>query len=105
MGLGKTLQILAFILTQHQKEAGSTSLLVVPTSLLFNWEHEIERFTPSLKFCIHHGPARPSNAKQFNAFDLIITTYGTLVSDVEFLKDFSFRSILDRKSTRLNSSH
>src|SRR5690606_23553050 len=47
MGLGKTIQIIAFILSQREKLGHNTNLIVVPTSLLFNWQEEIERFAPS----------------------------------------------------------
>src|SRR5690606_38021968 len=48
MGLGKTLQIIAFILSQREKHGHRTNLIVVPTSLLFNWLEEIEKFAPSM---------------------------------------------------------
>jgi SNF2 family DNA or RNA helicase len=60
MGLGKTLQIIAFILSQG-KNAGIPLIFVVPTSLLFNWQEEISRFAPSLKVLLHYGQTGKNN--------------------------------------------
>ncbi len=74
MGLGKTLQVIAAIL--HCKNTGSLTqdkvLIVVPTSLLTNWQKEIERFAPELNICIYHGQDR----KFAKNYDIIITSYG-----------------------------
>lgn len=95
MGLGKTLQVLTFL--QHQKQQNSLQhhLIVVPTSLLFNWEAEVRKFTPDLTFYTHHGINRNRIGKQqFDEFDLIITSYGTLVADIELFSDLYFSYIV-----------
>ena len=75
MGLGKTLQVICLLL--HYKNLGSLSkggaLVVVPTTLISNWEREIARFAPSLSAYAYHGTGRNS---EFNSFDIIITSYG-----------------------------
>jgi len=83
MGLGKTIQALAFI--HHIKEdTGSLKALVVcPTTLMFNWQNEIKKFTPSLTFYIHHGGQRLKENLWQENIDVIITTYGTLRSDIK----------------------
>ncbi len=54
MGLGKTLQVLTFLQKQINKKRES-NLVIVPTTLLFNWENEIQKFAPQLNHLIHHG--------------------------------------------------
>lgn len=93
MGLGKTIQVIAFILSQREKRGPQPNLIVVPTSLLFNWSEEIEKFAPSLKLWRHYGSDRNKNTKGFENHDVILTTYGMLLSDIRFLKEFKFNYI------------
>lgn len=67
-----------------------TSLIVAPTSLIFNWQNEILKFAPQLKFYIFHGKQRKINPHNFKHYDLVITTYGTLRSEVDTLSSFLF---------------
>ena len=85
MGLGKTVQALSFM--QHYKnEHGKLQAMVVcPTTLIYNWENEIKKFTPKLTYYIHHGAARSRDKEKFASHDVIITTYGTLRSDIKLL--------------------
>lgn len=86
MGLGKTLQVITLLLKMKQEDALSEkrpAIVVVPTSLLFNWENEITRFAPDLSHFIYHGPTR--NIKDVQS-DVLLTTYGILRSDVAELK-------------------
>lgn len=94
MGLGKTIQTLALL--QAQKEAGAVgpSLLVMPTSLLYNWRLEAERFTPDLKVFLYTGTFRDKNTEQFKDYDLILTSYGIVRMDVDLLKTFRFNYII-----------
>ncbi|MDA3922680.1 MAG: SNF2-related protein [Salinisphaera sp.] len=84
MGLGKTIQVIALL--AHLKEAGrldeSKALVVVPTSLLSNWRHEIERFAPSLTVQIFHGVDRRLALEEH---DVILTSYGLVRSDSKTL--------------------
>lgn len=90
MGLGKTIQIIAFILSLKEKKDNKTHLVVVPTSLLFNWNREIEKFAPSLKILNNYGTKRAKSTEEFNSYDVVLTTYGTLLSDIGKLKKFDF---------------
>jgi len=87
MGLGKTIQALSYL--QHHKDVkGRLSALVVcPTTLMFNWENEIRKFTPSLTYHIHHGGDRTRNKEMLAPYNVIITTYGTLRSDIKLLME------------------
>jgi len=92
MGLGKTIQVLAWMLRRKQAGAnkGKPSLLVVPRSLVFNWVAELKRFTPDITYVVSHGVGRENALEQVNDVDLFITTYGTLVRDIDKLKKLSF---------------
>ncbi len=94
MGLGKTLQIIALLLTQRKQANQRTALIVVPTSLLFNWESEIKTFAPSLSAHILYGKGRDLSSAEWSQFDVLITTYGVMVSDLARLKKFSFDMII-----------
>ncbi len=94
MGLGKTLQVLTFLLKQKHRYKKSKQLVVVPTSLLFNWEDEILKFTPSIKHLVHWGNNRAQSAKAFSKYDVIITSYGTMLNDIEWLSEIEFRTLV-----------
>lgn len=86
MGLGKTVQALAHLLLE--KEAGRAdrpSLVVAPTSLMFNWRREAERFAPQLKVLILQGPQRHRRFSEIANHDLILTTYPLLSRDKQHL--------------------
>lgn len=93
MGLGKTLQIIAFILSQREKHPNQTNLIVVPTSLLFNWEEEFAKFAPSIKVWKHYGANRDKSISELAKYEVILTSYGMLLSDIKFLKSFQFNYV------------
>ncbi|GAB3791910.1 hypothetical protein GCM10028819_01200 [Spirosoma humi] len=93
MGLGKTIQIIAFILLQRTKNRPNTNLIVVPTSLLFNWQAEVARFAPDLRIQTFYGANRSLKKKAFDQYEIILTSYGTLLSEIRFLKEYSFNYI------------
>lgn len=93
MGLGKTIQVISFMLSQKEKQKGLTNLIVVPTSLLFNWQREMDKFAPSLKYTCIYGANRSKNTKEFFKHDVVLTSYGTLLSDIKVFKEFAFHYI------------
>ncbi len=90
MGLGKTVQTLTFF--QHYKNSnpGARFMVVCPTTLMYNWENEIKKFTPELTHIIHHGPKRSIDPGAYVGSDIIITTYGTMRSDIKVFKEIPF---------------
>lgn len=84
MGLGKTLQMIAYSLSICQNENRSI-LAIAPISLLANWEKECHKFAPSLNVCVHHGLQRTGNYKDLLSYDLIVTSYSTVVNDIHML--------------------
>ena len=93
MGLGKTIQIIAFILLQRKKQTHNTNLVVVPTSLLFNWQNEVEKFAPSIKIFTHYSASRVRDRHEFDGYEIVLTTYGMLLSDVDLLRKYKFNYI------------
>jgi superfamily II DNA or RNA helicase len=90
MGLGKTVQALSYLQRFREEYGRLTALVVCPTTLMFNWENEIKKFTPSLTYHIHHGGDRTRDKKLFQTVDIVITTYGTLRSDIKMLLEINF---------------
>jgi len=107
MGLGKTVQTLALL--QQQKEAlkhtdhAKTSLLILPTSLLYNWQKEAEKFAPRLRILSHTGTNRLKDAFGFSHFDLIMTTYGIARSDEDLLGKFFFNYVILDESQHIKN--
>lgn len=96
MGLGKTLQILAFLLSKKEEGESRPALIVAPTSLVYNWASEIEKFTPELSYNVVHGsrPERESIIKGSDANAIFITSYATLRRDIDLYGDIVFSSII-----------
>jgi superfamily II DNA or RNA helicase len=105
MGLGKTIQTLALLADVADDQKGKASLLVMPTSLVYNWESEAARFTPSLKVMVYTGAGRNKSTKAFDHYDLVITSYGILRMDIDLLKSYAFHYvILDESQAIKNPS-
>jgi SNF2 family DNA or RNA helicase len=113
MGLGKTIQTLALL--QHNRENISpadkpperselalfndpqsklTSLIIVPASLIYNWENEIRRFVPEMKVYSYKGHMRKKSTSYFHNFDIILSSYHTIRQDIELISSFSFHYII-----------
>ncbi len=87
MGLGKTLQAISFLLSEVTENSTDKkpSLVVAPTSLVYNWQSEIERFAPKLKSVVISGPKseRGELLKEINDADIVITSYTLLRRDID----------------------
>lgn len=94
MGLGKTVQVIAYFLAQHEKGNRQTNLVVVPTSLLFNWQRELDKFAPHLSYFVLYGLNRKTDRLNLSDYAVILTTYGTLLSDISILKKQAFNIIV-----------
>ncbi len=105
MGLGKTIQVLAFLQRRRaHRQSKGPSLAVVPRSLVFNWIQEAAKFTPRLRILDYTGPNRHVLRGAFDEYDLIITTYGTVRSDITELTHFQFDyAILDEAQAIKNA--
>ncbi len=95
MGLGKTIQVLAFLQSLRERGiASKASLIVLPRSLLVNWQREAEKFTPQLKILEYHGQLREKDPAAFDQYDLVTTTYGIVIKDVELLRAYRFHYVI-----------
>lgn len=110
MGLGKTIQTLALLQNEKEKHKDSVqqgsrrvSLVIMPTSLLYNWQREAEKFVPDLKLLIHTGLNRSKNAEDFQEYDVIITTYGIARVDEALFQSFYFHYIILDESQHIKN--
>ena len=91
MGLGKTLQTLAFIQKlKSGRKLSNGALIVAPTSVLWNWASECERFSPNLKYTVFHGPQRHEEKDHLFEHDLILTSYALVQRDAALYESHSF---------------
>lgn len=106
MGLGKTLQIIAMLLAQKE-EGKKTSLIVCPASLIYNWENELEKFSPVLKKCMIAGTAkeRKNLILDYENYDVLVTSYDLLKRDVNEYSNIQFETqIIDEAQYIKNQS-
>ena len=94
MGLGKTIQTLAFIQHMVESKLEGPNLIVVPTSVLPNWDREAEKFVPDLRRLIIYGTHRENMFRQIADSDLVITTYALLRRDLEEIQKFEFNTVI-----------
>jgi superfamily II DNA or RNA helicase len=113
MGLGKTIQTLALLLHNKENYNGGqiaqsennttlfdnpvqkfTSLIVVPASLIHNWENEIKRFAPEMKVYGYKGNQRRKSTSYFHYFDIILSSYHTVRQDIDILALFKFHYVI-----------
>ena len=115
MGLGKTIQTLSLLLktkthetiTQNlpntspqlslfndADEKRNTSLIVMPSSLIHNWSNEIKKYTPQLMVYKYIGNNRTRNLNNFSRYDIVLSTYGIVRNDIDFLKNYNFNYII-----------
>lgn len=88
MGLGKTIQIISFL----SSEKGKKALIVAPTSLIYNWQSEFDKFYPSASILVIHGikGEREELLNKIDSYDIIITTYNLLRLDIELYREKKF---------------
>ena len=97
MGLGKTIQVIANLVIDEKTDKGAT-LLIAPTSVIGNWQKEIERFAPHLKTVIHHGSKRLSDNKELKAVcanhHMVITSYNLARKDIKLLESIEWQRVV-----------
>ncbi|MCR0349971.1 ATP-dependent helicase [Erysipelotrichaceae bacterium AF15-26LB] len=90
MGLGKTLQVIAFL--ESERQQGRTSIVVVPSSVLYNWEDEVRKFASDLEVCCITGSQakREELIRSSMDMDLLITSYDYLKRDIAYYENRTF---------------
>ncbi|CCB85195.1 uncharacterized ATP-dependent helicase MPN_020 [Parachlamydia acanthamoebae UV-7] len=102
MGLGKTIQVLAFL---SLLDSELPTLIVLPTSLIFNWKNEIERFLEGRSLHIHHGPNRLQQWEAWDKKGIILTSYATLRIDLPMFKVIDFQAIILDEAQAIKNAH
>ena len=102
MGLGKTLQAIAVITRIHRRK-GRKTLVVMPKSLIFNWENEIHKFSPNLTTGIYYGNNRDLTV--FKTSEVILTTYGTIRNDIQKIKKYKFELVILDESQNIKNTN
>ncbi len=100
MGLGKTLQAIALLSNLH-KEKKKKSMVIMPKSLIYNWENEIKKFAPKLKVGVYYGINRDFSS--LKKVDVILTTYGTIRNDIENLLEHKFDLLILDESQNIKN--
>lgn len=103
MGLGKTIQILAFLAVQKAQGHIAPTLLVLPTTLIFNWRHELQQFLPSFQTLVLDGPNRIEKDLQYESYDLILISYHNLLTDINILKKVMFNYVILDESQQIKN--
>ena len=104
MGLGKTLQALTVIQKAKDVDGPMPTLVICPTTVVFNWESEIQKFAPQLSCLKIAGTDRKGLFKHIPEYDIIITSYALIRRDIEKLKEFNFRYIVLDESQNIKNS-
>lgn len=103
MGLGKTLQSLTLIQKAKEKDGSAPNLVICPTSVVFNWEAEIEKFASGLKCLNLTGSERKGSFQHIENYDIVITSYALLRRDIEELKGVDFRCVILDESQNIKN--
>lgn len=95
MGVGKTIQTLAFIQSLRERAPGAPAVLIVlPRSLVYNWMREAAQFTPGLRLLTHIDQGRSKSTSVFDGYDVVLTTYGTMLRDIDLLATYRFQYLI-----------
>ncbi|KAF0193657.1 MAG: SNF2-related protein [Bacillota bacterium] len=106
MGLGKTLQVIAFVLSEKAVEQ-KPSLVIAPTSLVYNWLEEVRKFSPELRVAIITGQPgeRQQRLTEINAADLVVTSYALIKRDIELYSAIDFKYCFVDEAQNIKNPH
>ena len=104
MGLGKTLQALAVIQKAKEEDGPMPTLVICPTTVVFNWESEIQKFAPTLSCMKLSGVERKQFFKEIPNYDVVITSYALVRRDINKLKEYNFRYVILDESQNIKNA-
>lgn len=105
MGLGKTLQAICFLASRVEQFPQGRHIIVCPSSLIYNWQQELEKFAPGIRTLVYHGANRKSAQVDDPAVQVLITSYGTLRADSGTIQAFAYdTAIVDESHNIKNPS-
>lgn len=97
-------QLDLFSKVQNVENKKQASLIIMPISLLHNWEREFKKFAPNLKVLTYKGHRRHSKIKKFDEYDIILSGYGLIRNDIELLRDYNFLYVILDESQFIKNS-
>lgn len=106
MGLGKTIQVIALLsYLKQQNQLTKPSLIVVPLTVLFNWENELKRFAPGLSVLVYQGQKaeREKLLKQFSKVEVVLVSYGILLQDQSMLQNVEWEYVVIDESQKIKN--
>lgn len=104
MGLGKTLQALTVLQKAKEVDGSMPTLVICPTTVVFNWESEIQKFAPELTCLKLAGSDRKNHFKEIPNYDVVITSYALIRRDIKHFKDINFRYIILDESQNIKNA-
>ena len=104
MGLGKTLQALTVLQKAKEEDGPMPTLVIAPTTVVFNWKSEIQKFAPTLSCLKLQGGERKQFFKKIPEYDVIITSYALVRRDIAKLKDINFRYVILDESQNIKNA-
>ena len=104
MGLGKTLQALTAVQKAKEEDGAMPTLVICPTTVVFNWESEIQKFAPTLSCLKLSGVERKQLFKHIEKYDVVITSYALIRRDIDKLKEINFRYIILDESQNIKNA-
>ena len=106
MGLGKSLQTIKYIEKRIKEDSARKFIIVVPTSLIYNWENEFNKFAPQLKFIVvNENREKREKTIIDNQYDIYITTYGLIRQDIELYKKYDFDTCIIDEAQNIKNVH
>lgn len=105
MGLGKTIQALSFIYAISEMHKDIPSLVICPAGLVENWRREVKQFIPSCTVFCHHGQNRLQTFDLFNSYNIIITSYGTLIRDIDLFRNIDFNAVIADEAQHIKNRY
>ncbi len=94
MGLGKTLQTICFLAHRLEEVPGKQHLIICPSSLIYNWQQELQKFAPGINHLVYHGGSRRSEDLEKKDYQVIITSYNTVRSDIDHMSTLSYGTVI-----------
>ncbi|MEC1259342.1 DEAD/DEAH box helicase [Bacillus swezeyi] len=108
MGLGKTIQMIAYFAYLKEQGQKTPSFIIAPTSVLGNWQRELQTFAPGLSVALHYGPKRPKG-EAFQEFyqdtDIVLTSYGLAQSDFDDFQSVTWNCICLDEAQNIKNAH
>lgn len=107
MGLGKSLQTIKYIEKRKEENLNRKFMIIVPTSLIYNWENEFQKFAPGLKYIVVNDTKekREKSIQEIDKYDIYITTYGLIRQDIKLYEPYQFDTCIIDEAQNIKNVH